>query len=99
VDELRSELRAANDESRRYVSNFDRSSLFGGGGGHHSPLGGFLEDEDLALVLDVNSSFGPWLVEPQRLLEAMTTDGGFRGLARFERLANGDDLLTQPMST
>jgi hypothetical protein len=42
-------------------------------------------------VLDVNSSFGPWLVEPQRLLEAMTTGGGFRGLARFERLANGDD--------
>ena len=84
VDELRSELRAANDESRRYVSNFDRRSLFGGGGGHHSPVGGFLEDEDLALVLDVNSSFGPWLVEPQRLLEAMTTGGGFRGLARFE---------------
>jgi hypothetical protein len=87
VDELRAELRAANEESRRYVSNFDRRSLFGGGGGHHSPLGGFLEDEDLALVLDVNSSFGPWLVETPRLLEAMTTGGGFRGLARFERLA------------
>lgn len=90
-DELRSELRAANHESRRYISNFDRRSLFGHGGGHHSPLGGFLEEEDLALVLDVNSSFGPWLVETPRLLDAMTAGGGFRGLARFERLANGDE--------
>src|SRR5205823_10150837 len=43
VDELRVDLRASNDESRRYVINFARSPLFGAGGGHHSPLGGFLE--------------------------------------------------------
>lgn len=86
VDELRAELVASNDERRRYVTNFDRRPLFGGGGGHHSPLGGFLEDEDLALVLDVNRSFGPWLVEPRRLLEAMRTRAA-RGLARFERSA------------
>lgn len=84
VDELRAELFSANDASRRYVSNFDRRPLFGAGGGHHSPLGGFLEDEDLALVLDVNARFGPWLVEPHRLLHAMTTSPS-RGLARFER--------------
>jgi hypothetical protein len=84
VEDLRAELRASNDESRRYVSNFDRRSLFGAGGGHHSPLGGFLEDEDLALVLDVNPRFGPWLVEPGRLLDAMTSSAS-RGLARFER--------------
>jgi hypothetical protein len=90
VDELRAELRAANDENRRYVTNFARASLFGGGSGHHSPLGGFLEEEDLAFVLDVNSRFGPWLVGTQRLFEAMNTRGDgstgkTRGLARFER--------------
>jgi hypothetical protein len=90
VDELRTELHASNDERRRYVTNFARSSLFGGGSGHHSPLGGYLEDEDLAFVLDVNAGFGPWLVKSDRLFEAMNTTGDWsggksRGLARFER--------------
>ena len=92
VDELRRELRASNDERRRYVTNFARWPLFGGGGGHHSPLGGFLEHEDLAFVLDVNSNFGPWLVSPQRLFDAINTradgsTGKTRGLARFEHCA------------
>ena len=91
VDELRAELRAANDPSRRYLTNFARSSLFGGGTGHHSPLGGYLEHEDLAFVLDVNRGFGPWLVSTERLLDAMNTSndrsGVTRGLARFERSA------------
>jgi len=90
VDELRGELRASNDERRRYIVNFSRAPLFGSGGGHHSPLGGFLEVEDLAFVLDVNSTFGPWLVSPDRLFEAIDTTadwstGKTRGLARFER--------------
>lgn len=90
VDELREELRAANDERRRLITNFARSSLFGGGSGHHSPIGGYLEHEDLAFVLDVNASYGPWLVTTERLFEAMTTvadwaSGKTRGLARFER--------------
>lgn len=87
VDELRVELRASNTEPRRYVTNFSRASLFGGGGGHHSPLGGYLEAEDLAFVLDVNSGFGPWLVSAERLFDAMNTGdwshGLTRGLARF----------------
>jgi hypothetical protein len=92
VDELRAELRASNDERRRYVLNFSRAPLFGRGGGHHSPLGGFLEAEDLAFVLDVNAGFGPWLVSPERLFDAMNTTadwstGDKRGLARFERPA------------
>src|SRR5262249_942982 len=66
---LGDELRASNDQRRRYVTNFARWSLFGGGGGHHSPLGGFLEHEDLAFVLDVNPGFGPWLVSSQRLFD------------------------------
>jgi hypothetical protein len=88
VDELRVHLRQSNHPSRRYVTNFARASLFGGGSGHHSPIGGYLEKEDLAFVLDVNSGFGPWLVDAERLLDAMNTgdwSGGVtRGLARFE---------------
>jgi len=89
VEALRAELRASNDPTRRYIANFTRAPLFGGGGGHHSPLGGYLEDDDLAFVLDVNSSYGPWLVSAERLFDAVNTGdwaGGLtRGLARFER--------------
>jgi hypothetical protein len=89
VEELRAELRTSNDERRRYIANFTRWALFEGGGGHHSPIGGYLEDEDLAFVLDVNSRFGPWLVSTQRLFDAINTDDGWmpkrRGLARFEQ--------------
>jgi hypothetical protein len=91
VEALREELRRSNDLDRRAVLNFSRAPLFGGGGGHHSPLGGYLEAEDLAFVLDVNASYGPWLVTPERLFEAMDTTADWstglkRGLARFERL-------------
>lgn len=87
VDGLRVELRAANESTHRYIANFSRRTLFGHGGGHHSPIGGYLEQEDLALVLDVNRSYGPWLVSAERLFEAMSTtdrgDGRSRGLVRF----------------
>jgi hypothetical protein len=88
VAQLRDELRASNDARHRYVVNFSRAPLFGWGGGHHSPLGGYLEDEDLAFVLDVNERFGPWLVSTERLFEAMNTTADWatglkRGLARF----------------
>lgn len=90
VDALRAELRAANEPTHRYIANFSRRALFGRGGGHHSPIGGHLEAEDLALVLDVNASFGPWLVSAERLLEALATtdrgDGRSRGLVRFTSL-------------
>lgn len=91
VEALREELRAANEEGVRFIANFTRAPLFGGGGGHHSPVGGYLEAEDLALVLDVNAGFGPWLVTAPRLFEAMDTvadwsTGKTRGLARFERV-------------
>ncbi len=92
VDELRAELRTSNDVRRRTVANFSRAPLFGGGGGHHSPVGGFLENEDLAFVLDVNAGFGPWLVSTERLFEAISTvadrsTGLTRGLAQFVRSA------------
>jgi hypothetical protein len=85
---FRDHLRHANDVSRRYVINFTRGPLFGAGGGHHSPIAGYLVDEDLVLVLDVNKEYGPWLVKSGRLYDAMDTlDTGAqkkRGLLSIE---------------
>jgi Phytochelatin synthase len=85
---FREHLRLANDTARRYVVNFTRGPLFGAGGGHHSPIAGYLADEDLVLVLDVNEKYGPWLVKSARLYEAMNTlDAGAqkkRGLLLIE---------------
>lgn len=90
VDALRGLLKTSNDIQHRFVTNFARTSLFGGGSGHHSPIGGYLENEDLAFVLDVNARFGPWLVSAERLFDAMNTvadwsTGKKRGLVHFRR--------------
>jgi hypothetical protein len=86
---FRQHLRMSNDPSRRYVVNFTRGPLFGTGGGHHSPIGGYLSDEDLVFVLDVNKKYGPWLVKPERLYEATNTvdrqNGKKRGLLVIEQ--------------
>lgn len=83
VEALRDELRkAANDPQYRLLINFHRKPLFGTGGGHHSPIGGYLEAEDLVFVLDVNERFGPWLVSTPRLFEAMDTVDPSSGLKR-----------------
>lgn len=85
---FRDHLRHANDPSRRYVINFSRGPLFATGGGHHSPLAGYLAEDDLAFVLDVNQKYGPWLVKPERLYEAMQavdkSTGKHRGLLLIE---------------
>lgn len=70
---FREQLRHVNDPTRRYVINFSRGPLFGTGGGHHSPLAAYLDQEDLVLVLDVNKKYAPWLVKSDRLFEAMNT--------------------------
>ena len=70
---FREQLSHVNDRSRRYVINFSRGPLFATGGGHHSPIAGYLDEEDLVLVLDVNRKYGPWLVRSERLYEAMNT--------------------------
>jgi hypothetical protein len=83
---FREHLLKSNDGSRRYVVNFARKSIFGGGPGHHSPIGGYLEDKDLVFVLDVNAEYGPWLIERPRLFAAIDTLDGEkkRGLLLIE---------------
>jgi hypothetical protein len=85
-EQFRDHLVRSNDPARRYIVNFTRRSIFGAGGGHHSPIGGYLKDEDLVLVVDVNRDFQPWLVERTRLFEAMNTSDGnkMRGLLLVE---------------
>lgn len=86
LETFREHLRKSNDGSRRYVVNFTRKNIFGGGGGHHSPIGGYLEDQDLVFVLDVNGEYGPWLIQSARLFEALDTLDGKqkRGLLLIE---------------
>jgi len=86
ADEFREHMRRANDPSRRYIINFTREKIFGAGGGHHSPIGGYLEVEDMVFVLDVNEDYKPWLVERERLFSAMDTLDGDnkRGLLLIE---------------
>ena len=72
-EQFREHLRRSNDRGRRYIVNFSRQPLFGAGVGHYSPIGGYLEAEDLVFVLDVNQGYRPWLVERARLFEAVNT--------------------------
>lgn len=87
-DAFTEHLRRSNDPTRRYIVNFTRKPIFGAGGGHHSPIGGYLEAEDLVLVLDVNADFQPWLIERERLFAAIDTvdseSGKKRGLLLIE---------------
>jgi hypothetical protein len=86
AEEFREHLRQSNDPGGRYIINFTRKAIFGAGAGHHSPIGGYLEDEDLVFVLDVNRDYQPWLVERARLFDAMNTWDGDRkrGMLRIE---------------
>ena len=75
-DQFREHLRRSNETDRRYIVNFSREQIFGAGLGHHSPIGGYLELEDLVFVLDVNQDYQPWLVERTRLFAAQNTLDG-----------------------
>lgn len=86
ADEFREHMKRANDPGRRYIINFSRDKIFGAGNGHHSPIGGYLEAEDMIFVLDVNEDYKPWLIERERLFSAMDTLDGDkkRGLLLIE---------------
>lgn len=77
--QFREHLKRSNDPALRYTINFHRKPLWGYSAGHHSPLGGYLEKEDLVFVLDVYDPFKPFLVSSQRLYEAMNTVDDGRG--------------------
>jgi Phytochelatin synthase len=85
-EQFREHLRRSNDPGRRYIVNFSRERIFGAGVGHHSPIGGYLESEDLVFILDVNRDYQPWLVERTRLFAAVNTLDGDkkRGLLLIE---------------
>jgi hypothetical protein len=85
-EQFREHLRRSNDPTRRYIVNFSRERIFGAGVGHHSPIGGYLEAEDLVFILDVNPDYQPWLVERTRLFAAVNTLDGDkkRGLLLIE---------------
>lgn len=72
-EEFRARLREANKPTQRYLINFNRAPLFGVDIGHHSPIGGYLEDQGLVFVLDVLDEYKPFLVPTDRLYEAMDT--------------------------
>ena len=73
LDEFRAEMAKSNDPSRRIILNFTRMPLFGRGHGHFSPILGYLADEDLVFVGDVNANYRPWLVPTSRLYDAENT--------------------------
>jgi len=85
-EQFREHLRRSNDPGRRYIVNFNRERIFGAGVGHHSPIGGYLETEDLVFILDVNRDYQPWLIERDRLFAAVNTLDGDkkRGLLLIE---------------
>jgi hypothetical protein len=72
-DSFRAEMAKSNEPSRRVIINFSRKSLFGRGYGHFSPILGYLPDEDLVFVGDVNANYRPWLVPTTRLYDAQNT--------------------------
>lgn len=80
--QFREHLPRFNDPARRYLANFHRGLLFGKGTGHHSPIGGYLKADDLVFVLDVNGSFEPWLVTPERLFRAIDSVDSATGKKR-----------------
>jgi hypothetical protein len=85
-EQFHEHLRRSNDPGRRYIANFSRARIFGAGVGHFSPIGGYLEAEDLVFVLDVNEDYQPWLIERTRLFAAVNTVDGDkkRGLLLIE---------------
>jgi hypothetical protein len=77
-NQFREHMRCSNDPGRRYVVNLSHELIFGAGVGHHSPIGGYLEDDDLVFLLDVNSDYQPWFVDRKGLFAAVGALDGDR---------------------
>jgi hypothetical protein len=86
-DEFLDAVKKANDVKYRISVNFLRSSLFGIPeprwnpanvlssflGGHHSIVLGYIVEENSVAVYDVNDEYGLFLVQAERLFEAVNT--------------------------
>jgi hypothetical protein len=90
IADFRRHLAASNDPKRRYIINFHRGPLFGRGHGHHSPILGYLPDQDLVLIGDVNADYKPYLVRADRLQRAINTVDGETGDLRGMLLLHAD---------
>jgi hypothetical protein len=92
-EEFRDHIRQANHPGFRYVINFNRLPLFGVDIGHHSPIGGYIEDSDSVFLLDVLEDYKPFIVSTEKLFIAMNTIDNEtdkkRGLIQLHRLDSG----------
>lgn len=102
---LKALIKSNQPQNYRVAVNFLRSSLFGfptptwlpGSwllallGGHFSPVLGYLEEENLVAIFDVNKKYGFYLVEARRLFASVNTfdfmNGTTRGLILTEIIA------------
>jgi hypothetical protein len=73
IHEFRDHMRQTNRPDFRYVINFSRLPLFGMDIGHHSPIGGYMEDSDSVFLLDVLEDYKPFIVSTEKLFVAMNT--------------------------
>jgi len=95
LDEFRQVMRRVNDPAYRFIANFYRLPLFFAKApwyvrlrkvfsGHFSPVVAYLPDEDLVAILDVNQSYGTYLVPTERFWEAVqskdVSSGKYRAL-------------------
>jgi len=101
-DAFISAIKKVNDPKYRVAVNFLRSPLFefnkpwwlpvnyvlGLFGGHFSPCIGYLEDQNLVAIFDVNHNYSTFLIDAKRLYEAVATHdqttGKTRGLVVVE---------------
>lgn len=88
-----------NDSRYRWIACWHRSPLFFCDGDeqkrmmtqtmvHWSPVAGYLADEDLLLIIDVNESYGPFLVKSESFFQTLDIrdycSGKYMGLVRID---------------
>jgi glutathione gamma-glutamylcysteinyltransferase len=104
IDELRADLRAARGSASVVVASYSRRLLGQTGEGHFSPIGGYHEASDLALLLDVaRFKYPPHWVPLMRLHAAMQAvdpeSGDRRGWIVFARRMTAATILFSISST
>jgi glutathione gamma-glutamylcysteinyltransferase len=92
IDDWRTALGLAARGDAVIVASYDRTALGQTGGGHFSPIGGYLGSRDLVLILDVaRFKYPPHWVPAERLWNAMNTldpaTGRVRGWVALRRSA------------